>query len=86
MTRRLRNESASQREFDFLKERLKAATSTLPPREQKLLMMRFGLEDVPLTVYEVSLYFNCPESTIRRIENKALRRLRHPSRTQPATA
>jgi RNA polymerase primary sigma factor len=67
-----------------LKEKLKAALRALPPREQEVLMMRFGLEgDLPLTVGEISLYFNVSPKKIRQIEIRALRRLRHPSRNQP---
>ena len=64
---------------DVLKWRWKAPMSTLPLRKQEVLSMRFGHQDDALTVNEVSLYFNCPESTIRRMENRALRRLRHPT-------
>jgi len=50
----------------------KSAIDTLPPREREVLKMRFGLEDGwPLTVNEVSPYFNCSESQIVQIETRA---------------
>ena len=65
-------------ELDLLKKRLGDAISTLPPREQAVLRMRFGLEDDSLTVNEVSLYLNVSEDEINQMEARALRRLRHP--------
>ncbi len=53
------------------------------PREQEVLKMRFGLEDgYSLTLEEVGLYFNVTRERIRQIEAKALRRLRHPTRSR----
>ncbi len=72
---------ASQTAYTLLQEQLRAVLSTLPPREQEVLKMRFGLEDgYSLTLEEVGLYFNVTRERIRQIEAKALRRLRHPRR------
>jgi RNA polymerase primary sigma factor len=72
------SKTSPQTEFESLKEKLKSAIATLPPREREILKMRFGLEDGwPLTANEVSLYFNCSESNVRQIETRALRKLRH---------
>ena len=72
---------ASQTAFTLLQEQLKAVLGTLPPREQEVLKMRFGLEDgYSLTLEEVGLYFEVTRERIRQIEAKALRRLRHPRR------
>jgi RNA polymerase primary sigma factor len=74
---------ASQTAFRLLQEQLKEVLSTLPPREQEVLKMRFGLEDgYSLTLEEVGLYFNVTRERIRQIEAKALRRLRHPKRSR----
>ena len=64
---------ANQTAYKMLKEHLNEVLSSLPPREQEVLKMRFGLEDV-------GLYFNVTRERIRQIEAKALRRLRHPRR------
>ena len=72
---------ASQTAFTLLQEQLRAVLNTLPPREQEVLKMRFGLEDgYSLTLEEVGLYFDVTSERIRQIEAKALRRLRHPRR------
>ncbi len=72
---------ASQTAFTLLQEQLRAVLNTLPPREQEVLKMRFGLEDgYSLTLEEVGLYFDVTRERIRQIEAKALRRLRHPRR------
>ena len=56
--------------------------STLTPREQRVLQLRFGLEDGrSRTLEEVGREFNVTRERIRQIEAKALRRLRHPSRS-----
>jgi RNA polymerase primary sigma factor len=69
--------------FRLLQEQLEAVLTTLPPREQEVLKMRFGLEDCySLTLEEVGLYFNVTRERIRQIEAKALRRLRHPTRSR----
>ncbi len=72
---------ASQTAFTLLQEQLRTVLNTLPPREQEVLKMRFGLEDgYSLTLEEVGLYFDVTRERIRQIEAKALRRLRHPRR------
>ncbi|MBR5645517.1 MAG: RNA polymerase sigma factor RpoD [Treponema sp.] len=72
---------ASQTAFTLLQEQLHNVLNTLPPREQEVLKMRFGLEDgYSLTLEEVGLYFDVTRERIRQIEAKALRRLRHPRR------
>jgi len=74
---------ASQTAFKLLQEQLEDVLYTLPPREQEVLKMRFGLEDgYSLTLEEVGLYFNVTRERIRQIEAKALRRLRHPKRSR----
>ena len=56
---------------------------TLTPREAKVLRLRFGLEDGrPRTLEEVGKEFNVTRERIRQIEAKALRKLRHPSRSK----
>lgn len=75
---------ATQTAFTLLQEQLQSVLSTLPPREQEVLKMRFGLDDgYSLTLEEVGLYFNVTRERIRQIEAKALRRLRHPRRASP---
>ncbi|MCQ2595489.1 MAG: RNA polymerase sigma factor RpoD [Treponemataceae bacterium] len=75
---------ANQTSFKMLQEQLSEVLETLPPREQEVLKMRFGLDDgYSLTLEEVGLYFNVTRERIRQIEAKALRRLRHPRRSNP---
>ncbi|MCR5290857.1 MAG: RNA polymerase sigma factor RpoD [Treponema sp.] len=72
---------ATKTAYTLLQEQLRSVLSTLPPREQEVLKMRFGLDDgYSLTLEEVGLYFNVTRERIRQIEAKALRRLRHPRR------
>ena len=74
---------ANQTAYSMLKEHLDEVLGTLPPREQEVLKMRFGLDDgYSLTLEEVGLYFNVTRERIRQIEAKALRKLRHPSRSK----
>jgi RNA polymerase primary sigma factor len=74
---------ATQTAFTLLQEQLQEVLETLPPREQEVLKMRFGLEDgYSLTLEEVGLYFEVTRERIRQIEAKALRRLRHPKRSR----
>ncbi len=74
---------SNQTAFKLLQEQLRGVLSTLPPREQEVLRMRFGLDDgYSLTLEEVGLYFNVTRERIRQIEAKALRRLRHPKRSR----
>ena len=69
--------------FTLLKEQLVAVLSTLTEREQKVLCLRFGLEDGRArTLEEVGKEFNVTRERIRQIEAKALRKLRHPSRSR----
>ena len=69
--------------LDFLKEELKGVLSTLTEREQKVLRLRFGLDDGRTrTLEEVGKEFNVTRERIRQIEAKALRKLRHPSRSR----
>mgnify|MGYP000795388334 FL=1 len=73
-------EAASQ---TLLKEQLVSVLSTLTPREEKVLKLRFGLEDGRTrTLEEVGKEFNVTRERIRQIEAKALRKLRHPSRSK----
>lgn len=72
-----------QTAFTLLQEQLENVLNSLPPREQEVLKMRFGLDDgYSLTLEEVGLYFNVTRERIRQIEAKALRRLRHPRRSR----
>ena len=67
----------------LLKEQLGAVLQSLTPREEKVLRLRFGLEDGrPRTLEEVGKEFNVTRERIRQIEAKALRKLRHPSRSK----
>ncbi|MEG2083473.1 MAG: sigma-70 family RNA polymerase sigma factor, partial [Oscillospiraceae bacterium] len=67
----------------LLKEQLGDVLGTLTPREEKVLRLRFGLEDGrPRTLEEVGKEFNVTRERIRQIEAKALRKLRHPSRSK----
>ena len=67
----------------MLREQLSAVLSTLTPREEKVLRLRFGLEDGrSRTLEEVGKEFNVTRERIRQIEAKALRKLRHPSRSR----
>ena len=73
-------ESAS---YTMLKEQLDEVMSTLTPREAKVLRLRFGLDDGKArTLEEVGREFNVTRERIRQIEAKALRKLRHPSRSK----
>jgi RNA polymerase primary sigma factor len=67
----------------LLKEEISAVLSTLTPREHRVLQLRFGLEDGRArTLEEVGLEFSVTRERIRQIEAKALRKLRHPSRSR----
>ena len=71
-------ENASQL---ILKEQLMSAIDTLTPREQKVIRLRYGLDDShPRTLEEVGKEFDVTRERIRQIEAKALRKLRHPNR------
>jgi RNA polymerase sigma factor rpoD len=67
----------------MLREQLEEVMNTLTPREAKVLKLRFGLEDgKSRTLEEVGKEFNVTRERIRQIEAKALRKLRHPSRSK----
>ncbi|WP_129596805.1 RNA polymerase sigma factor RpoD [Anaerophilus nitritogenes] len=69
--------------FSMLKEQLVEVLDTLTPREQKVLRLRFGLDDGRArTLEEVGKKFDVTRERIRQIEAKALRKLRHPSRSK----
>jgi RNA polymerase primary sigma factor len=76
-------EPAEAASFLLLKEQLMDVLKTLTPREEKVLKLRFGLEDGrSRTLEEVGREFNVTRERIRQIEAKALRKLRHPSRSK----
>ncbi len=69
--------------YQMLREHLLEVLHTLTPREESVLKLRFGLEDGrPRTLEEVGKEFNITRERIRQIEAKALRKLRHPSRSK----
>ena len=69
--------------YTMLREQLEEVMNTLTPREAKVLKLRFGLEDgKSRTLEEVGKEFNVTRERIRQIEAKALRKLRHPSRSK----
>ena len=75
------SESAS---YALLREQITNILNTLTPREAEVIRLRFGLEDGrPRTLEEVGKQFNITRERIRQIEAKALRKLRHPSRSKP---
>ena len=76
-------EPAEVASFTLLKEQLVEVLKTLTPREEKVLRLRFGIEDGRTrTLEEVGKEFNVTRERIRQIEAKALRKLRHPSRSK----
>ena len=67
----------------LLREQLLSVIETLTPREQKVIRMRYGLDNShPRTLEEVGKEFNVTRERIRQIEAKALRKLRHPNRSK----
>lgn len=69
--------------YSMLKEQLIGVLDTLTPREEKVLRLRYGIDDSrPRTLEEVGKEFNVTRERIRQIEAKALRKLRHPSRSK----
>ena len=77
------SEPSEAASFTLLKEQLVDVMSTLTPREEKVLRLRFGIEDGrSRTLEEVGKEFNVTRERIRQIEAKALRKLRHPSRSK----
>ena len=76
-------EPAEAASFTLLREQLVDVLGTLTPREEKVLKLRFGIEDGRTrTLEEVGKEFNVTRERIRQIEAKALRKLRHPSRSK----
>lgn len=76
-------EPAEAASFTLLREQLVDVLGTLTPREEKVLKLRFGIEDGRTrTLEEVGREFNVTRERIRQIEAKALRKLRHPSRSK----
>ena len=77
------SEPSEAASFSLLKEQLMEVLETLTPREKKVLELRFGIEDGRTrTLEEVGREFNVTRERIRQIEAKALRKLRHPSRSK----
>ncbi len=77
------SEPSEAASFTLLKEQLVDVLSTLTPREEKVLKLRFGIDDGRTrTLEEVGKEFNVTRERIRQIEAKALRKLRHPSRSK----
>ena len=77
------SEPAEAASFMMLKEQLAEVLGTLTPREEKVLRLRFGIEDGKTrTLEEVGKEFKVTRERIRQIEAKALRKLRHPSRSK----
>jgi RNA polymerase primary sigma factor len=67
----------------MLREKIAEVLRTLSPREEQVIRMRFGLNDgVPHTLEDVGAYFNITRERIRQIEAKAIRKLRHQSRSK----
>ena len=76
-------EPAESATYNMLRQQLNEVMSTLTPRECKVLRLRFGLEDGrPHTLEEVGKEFDVTRERVRQIESKALRKLRHPSRSK----
>ena len=74
---------ADQASFSLMSDELRKSLSTLSPREERVLQLRYGLNDGRTrTLEEVGREFNVTRERIRQIEAKALRKLRHPSRSQ----
>ena len=77
------SQPADEASYTLLREQLEEVLKTLTPREEEVLRMRFGLIDgKPHTLEEVGKKFDVTRERIRQIESKALRKLRHPSRSK----
>ena len=77
------SQPAEAASYTLLREQLEDVLSTLSPREEQVLRMRFGLADGKAhTLEEVGKEFDVTRERIRQIESKALRKLRHPSRSK----
>lgn len=72
---------------ESLRQSLRNVLTTLTPREEKVLRMRFGIDaEEDLTLEEVGKTFSVTRERIRQIEAKALKKLKHPTRTKPLTS
>ena len=69
-------------QYKMLQEEIRDVLSTLTPREEKVLLLRYGFDGRERTLEEVGAEFNITRERIRQIEAKALRKLRHPSRSK----
>ncbi len=77
------SQPSEEASYTLLREQLEDVLATLTPREEEVLRMRFGLRDgKPHTLEEVGKEFDVTRERIRQIESKALRKLRHPSRSK----
>ena len=77
------SQPSEEASYTLLREQLEEVLATLTPREEEVLRMRFGLKDgKPHTLEEVGKEFDVTRERIRQIESKALRKLRHPSRSK----
>ena len=77
------SQPSEEASYTLLREQLEDVLATLTPREQQVLRMRFGLQDgKPHTLEGVGKEFDVTRERIRQIESKALRKLRHPSRSK----
>jgi len=81
------NPVTGKREFMLMSEQIESVLSTLTRREEKVLRFRFGVGDgCPRTLDEVGTIFNVTRERVRQIEAKALRKLRHPTRSNKLKA
>ena len=77
------NSSCKAADRAMVAQQINLALKSLTPREEKVIRLRFGLDDGrPRTLEEVGRQFNVTRERIRQIEAKALRKLRHPSRSK----
>ena len=65
-----------------LRKTLDKLLETFTPREQEIIRLRFGFDGMPQTLEEVGQFFNITRERVRQIENKCIRRLRHPSKAK----
>ena len=66
----------------FLRDEIAHVLSTLTPKEERVLRLRYGFDGRPRTLEEVGAEFNVTRERIRQIEGKALRKLRHPTKAE----
>ena len=77
------NDVQEKAQLVFMKKKINEVLETLTPREAEVLRLRFGMRDgSPKTLEEVGKEFNVTRERLRQIEAKALRKLRHPSRSK----